>query len=181
MALLPPEFLDAVVAIGYETNGGERIWGASGFLYGRFLGSRGDEKQYQIFLVTNRHVVQQQKIIWLRFNPEADEPAEEFPAPLVESSGQPKWLGHPDPSVDVAVLPINVQTLRARKIRYFYLLNYGPNPLGKWNPTKSKAALPLRVIPLLRPKSIGCPRHLSGRQTRSQHLLREVASDTAGW
>ena len=57
MALIPPFFLDCVVAVGFPDEDGGKKWSASGFLYGKLVeeGSA-KEKTYEIFLVTNRHV-----------------------------------------------------------------------------------------------------------------------------
>ncbi len=52
MASIPPFFTDAVVAIGYEQQNGQVVWGASGFFYFHTL--RGD--QGRVYLVTNKHV-----------------------------------------------------------------------------------------------------------------------------
>lgn len=41
-------------------------------------GSRAEENKYKVFLVTNRHVLEGHESVWLRFNPEGDEPAREF-------------------------------------------------------------------------------------------------------
>ena len=71
-ALIPPSYLDCVVAIGRDVpfmvngapvieNGAVKLqWGpiASGFLYGAPTGEKSDKgKLYRVFLVTNRHVV----------------------------------------------------------------------------------------------------------------------------
>ena len=59
MALIPPFFLDCIVAIGLVADDGSHQWKASGFLYGSFIEDRPQtEKSYHVFLVTNRHVVE---------------------------------------------------------------------------------------------------------------------------
>ncbi len=64
MALIPPFFLDCVVAIGKQSAKGERLWIASGFLYAYYLGPglAGGEKSYRVFLISNRHVFADQDI-----------------------------------------------------------------------------------------------------------------------
>jgi len=47
VALIPPFFLDCVVAIGTDDYDAERVWIASGFLYGRYLKQEAAEKIYQ--------------------------------------------------------------------------------------------------------------------------------------
>lgn len=61
-AVLPPFFLSAVVAIGHTENvvGGTRWFTeGSGFFYGFLAQSDPDpaKRRYEIYLVTNRHVV----------------------------------------------------------------------------------------------------------------------------
>jgi S1-C subfamily serine protease len=119
MALVPPFFLDCIVAIGLITDTGTQ-WNASGFLYGEFLETSGDKKRYEIYLVTNRHVVEsKEKQLVLRFNPETETAAREFPINL-KHDGFPIWLSHPDKEIDVAVIPINAQLLKHEGIKFNY-------------------------------------------------------------
>lgn len=123
MALIPPFFLDCVVAIGFDTPKGERQYVATGFLFGKFLKQDGERRLYQVFLVTNKHVFEDSEVAWLRFNPEVDEPAKEFNLRLLDEKRQPIWLAHPDPEVDLAVIRINAPFLRENKIRFDYFRN----------------------------------------------------------
>jgi len=117
MALIPPFFLDCVVAIGTRPRRRAKAkWSASGFLYGQFISAEGDQKTYSIYLVTNRHVFARAKTVVLRFNPKGSEPAREFDERLRQPSGEPKWLAHPDPKIDIAVLPIIPAALDANGI-----------------------------------------------------------------
>jgi hypothetical protein len=83
-ALIPPFFLDCVVAIGVLVTGAQGVpktkWTASGFLYGDFV-KKVDEKssEYGVYLVTNRHVLDNKQLVFLRFNPREDKPAQEIP------------------------------------------------------------------------------------------------------
>lgn len=58
MALIPPAFLNTVVALGSPAQDGKILYNATGFMYGYSAGttSENGQKQYHIFLVTNRHV-----------------------------------------------------------------------------------------------------------------------------
>lgn len=121
MALLPPFFLDCVVAIGTKDEKGVASWLASGFLYGRLMENIVETgmKRYYIFLVTNRHVVEGKQAIVLRFNPTEALPAREFDLDLFRS-GAAIWTAHPDATVDVAVVPINADYLVAQGIKFSY-------------------------------------------------------------
>lgn len=112
MANLPPGFLDNVVAIGTPRDDGSIVWGATGFIYGKYVGDLPDaRKRYRTFIVTNRHVLVDKTAIALRFNPEAAEPAREYTVSLLKDDGSSRWVGHPDPSIDVAVMPFAGQRL----------------------------------------------------------------------
>ena len=57
MALIPPIFLDAVVAVGFAGDDGKRTYQATGFIYGHFQKQVDETKKvYLTYLVTNRHV-----------------------------------------------------------------------------------------------------------------------------
>jgi S1-C subfamily serine protease len=120
MALIPSFFLDCVVAIGFDTTGKGRQYVATGFLYGKLIAQEGEGKTYRIFLVTNKHVFNESKTTWLRFNPEGDEPAKEFEARLIDQNNNRTWLVHPDPEVDLAILSINANFLSEQGIRFSF-------------------------------------------------------------
>src|SRR2546421_364739 len=120
MALIPPFFLDCVVAIGALAPDGERtFWTGTGFLVGRFTGEidADDARSYHIYLVTNRHVLAGKDSVQVRFNPEGEDPARQFEITLAGKLGK-GWFVHPDPEVDVAVVPINPDALDNEKIKY---------------------------------------------------------------
>ena len=125
MALIPPFFLDCVVALGVTMSQGPTQWVASGFLYGDPVKQEQQEadstkKQYQVFLVTNRHVLDGPKGLSVRLNPEATQPAREFEVSLVDEAGKPLWTGHPDQAVDIGVIPVNASFLREEKIKFSF-------------------------------------------------------------
>jgi len=120
MALIPTFFLDCVVAIGFENAEKERHYAATGFLYGKLIKQEGESKNYRIFLVTNKHVFNDSKTAWLRFNPEGDEPAKEFEVLLMDSNNKQTWLVHPDPEVDLAIIGINAGFLSEQGIRFSF-------------------------------------------------------------
>lgn len=118
MALIPPFFLDTVVAIGTLNNQNETVWIGTGFLYGYLVTPPQDPKQYRVYLITNKHVIQTQNIIILRFNPQTDQAATDFREGLNDQDGNPTWTSHPDPNVDVAVLNINTEVLDQQGLIY---------------------------------------------------------------
>lgn len=118
MALIPPFFIDCVAAIGVDDAEGKRRWVASGFLYGLYVSDNEDgEKQYKVFLVSNRHVFEGVSRVYLRFNPQSDQSAREYPIDLTNTDDSPRWHAHPGPSIDVAVLPINFNVLKEHNMQ----------------------------------------------------------------
>ena len=57
MALLPPEYLDAVVALGIPTSSGSIQFSATGFFCSHPIRESEEKTDYGMFLVTNRHVL----------------------------------------------------------------------------------------------------------------------------
>src|SRR5207248_5351510 len=97
MALIPPFFLDAVVAVGFAGDDGKPIYRATGFIYAHFQKQISEnEKSYHVYLVTNRHVFEGKTKAFVRFNPESGESARQYVVDLVDASKNPIWLAHQD-------------------------------------------------------------------------------------
>lgn len=125
MALIPPFFMDCVVAIGVKGDEANATpqWIASGFLYGRLVKKEQDPKDslYAVYLVSNRHVFEKKKKLCLRFNPQADEAARSYDIDLQTPEGQQLWTANADQTLDVGVLSINIRQLQehAMKVAFF--------------------------------------------------------------
>ncbi|ATN06574.1 hypothetical protein CRN76_14755 [Chryseobacterium indologenes] len=114
MALIPPFFLDCVVGIGI-INGTDKQWIGTGFLFANFKENTSEhEKSYEVFLVTNKHVIQNLTNIVIRFNPQDDKPAKDYPISLNMNNK----IAHPDPAIDVAIIPINVNILKNEGMKF---------------------------------------------------------------
>lgn len=120
-ARIPPSWLNAVVAIG-RTESGARTWitEASGFFYGSLVQDDPDpaKRLYEIYLITNRHVIANHAQIEIRLNPKklSDQGAT-FPIPMIEpGTHRPTWFTHQDANVDVAGTRVNWQLLQDRGI-----------------------------------------------------------------
>ncbi len=130
--LVPPFFIDSVVAIGHkETIPGPNpgppqvkwVPEASGFLYGDFISKQGDQSLYTIYLVTNRHVILDHIAaaagpLSIRFNLQSPGSAREYDVPLNDEHGKPTWHAHPDSDVDLAVIKINGNFLKEQGAKY---------------------------------------------------------------
>lgn len=107
MALIPPIYMDCVVAIGTRRDGNLE-WVASGFIYGDLIIAE-PKRYYQRFLVTNRHVMEGIPNIILRFNPRDGAPAREI---VLSAGDKQRVTYHPNSAIDIAVLPIAGQSFR---------------------------------------------------------------------
>ena len=114
MAVIPPAWLDCVVAIGEGDADGDTRWMATGFFYVQVTERDGDHVRGKAYLVTNRHVLATRRAIKIRVNPSAAEPAREFSADLVDDSGKELWLHHDAEDIDVAVLPVDLGLLKSQ-------------------------------------------------------------------
>lgn len=127
MALIPPFFIDTVIAIGKQTGTGTSIqkqWIGTGFLYATFQCINPEDStksDYKINLVTNKHILLNQENIILRFNPQNGQAATDFPLALKKADGTDVWTGHQNPDVDVAVIRLNAKMIvdAGMKISYF--------------------------------------------------------------
>lgn len=124
MGLIPSLFLDAVVAVALPDESGKPRYCATGFLYGELIRQVSPGVgSYQVFLVTNRHVVDGERVAWLRFNPDGEKPAREYRLELYDSQERPLWFQHPDDLIDVAVVRITAQRLKDDGIRFDVFLS----------------------------------------------------------
>ena len=122
MALLPPFMLDAVVAIGVGDDEPKRRWVGTGFLYGQFE-KKLDEatKSYNVFLITNKHVFNGKRRVYLKFNSANTPGSKDYSVDLVSRNGKERWVGHPDQKVDVAVMPVNTNALKEELMKYAFI------------------------------------------------------------
>ena len=124
MALIPPRFLNTVVALGSPSNEGTMRYTATGFLYGYRSGAINEKKakKYWIYLVTNRHVFEnaakQAASLHARFNRPIGSESKIYTISLKSTDGSDTWIVHPNPNADVAVLQINPNLLKADGIEF---------------------------------------------------------------
>ena len=121
--MLPPFFLDSLVAIGVGKDVQRRRWVATGFIFGRFLEEivEKKEKRYQLWLITNKHVLDDLKEVFIKFNSAQEPDSKDYRVELIARNGRPRWVGNPDDNIDVAAIFLNASFLRAegRKFAHF--------------------------------------------------------------
>jgi hypothetical protein len=136
VALLPPDFLDAVVTIEIATGSEENPFGtmATGFLVAFSTSMKHpseDKRVVRVFLVTNRHVFNGVPEVYLKFN-KTDE-AKRYLLRLTGDRGGKQeaqlWDVHTDKRVDIALIPLDgwklkndgiiFKTIKDEHIAYF--------------------------------------------------------------
>ena len=123
MALLPPFFLDTVVAIGKGDDPKKRRWIGTGFLYGdRVQHTDNREKNGHIWLITNKHVLKESEKIYIKFNSATAPDSKDYPVRLVVD-GRPQWIGHQDDDTDVAAMLIDPGVLDSEDRKYQIVLS----------------------------------------------------------
>lgn len=122
MALLAQHNIQSLVAIGHRDPSGVFVCEASGFLVGFAINddTNPQEKLYQLFLITNRHVFDKKEKVSLRFN-STDESVKIFDQNLILDTGENIWLSHHDPNIDLAVMNVNANVLVENKINPMFV------------------------------------------------------------
>jgi S1-C subfamily serine protease len=121
MALIPPSYFDCVVAIGIKQTDGTNHWIGTGFLFGNYSTTNPEgQKLYNIYLVTNKHVFIDQTSVIIRFNPQDDKPATDYPVSLKDVDGKIIWTGHPDDKIDIALLSVDGAVLNKDGMKYSF-------------------------------------------------------------
>jgi len=117
MALIPPFYSNAVVAIGYNNSSKKIAWGASGFFYFHTLnGNNG-----RVYLVSNKHVFKSNAQIFLRLNPKVLDKPKGYALNLIDpQTNNELWRGHYSNKVDVAVIPVNFSHFLTDKMEVSY-------------------------------------------------------------
>lgn len=110
MALIPPKFLDAVIAIGKGGGEGiEPIWIGTGFLYARPIVDSPD--RIHMFMVTNRHIAEAAPNLTIALNISGQEP-KLFRLRAENEKGKKLWIPHPDGKTDLAITHIEGKNLQ---------------------------------------------------------------------
>lgn len=104
MAIIPPFFMDAVVALGIELPNHEKNWIGTGFLVGRK--EQTSSNLSTIYILTNKHVVKNQRQLFVRFSNNDVIGVKDLPMQLMNSNGVKNYTEHPSQNVDVVAIQI---------------------------------------------------------------------------
>jgi len=119
MALLNKAHFNSLVSIEIKKNRKHESI-ATGFLIGFISRNSKDSKKrlYRIFLITNRHVFDNLKSVFLRFNKKSGGSVR-FPVNLIINN-QTTWLAHNNKKVDLAMLTISPQILDKNNVEWLF-------------------------------------------------------------
>ena len=118
MALLPRTYMDTLVTISVNDNGNTLCIG-TGFLVGKFIKEEDGKRHYALFLITNKHVVQNQTVVYLGFNQFGVYATNEFKV-VLKNNNILNYSPHVDKSVDVVALILNAEVLNVSKSQYSF-------------------------------------------------------------
>lgn len=107
MSIIPDFFLDCVVSIGIKEPNDKNHFIGSGFLM--FVEKEPDNGY--IFLVTNKHVLDNQTKVFLRFNKTDLTTSKDYHLDLFKD-GKKYYSQHKDNDVDIAVVFLNINPVR---------------------------------------------------------------------
>lgn len=118
MALLPDFFKDCVVAIGIEIDKNseekQKMYIGTGFLVGYCINLQEKEpskKEYEIYLITNKHVVDKRKSILVKFNGKKETNTKDYNIPLIDNNGNKLYSCCDIDNVDIIAIQINPNVL----------------------------------------------------------------------
>lgn len=109
MAIIPPFFMDAVVALGTDLSSNKKHWVGTGFLVGRK--EQGDPTKSTVYIITNKHVVKDQQQLFVRFNNSGTAGVKDLPMYLRDKNGNLMYSQHPVQEVDIVAIQILPQVI----------------------------------------------------------------------
>lgn len=111
MVGIEKRFLNSVVALGISaptsTDKDHKKWVGTGFL----VGFHRDNDE--VYLITNKHVVENQAVLFIRFNTLDGAPAKDFPLQIKDEKGLIQFCFHPNHQVDIVAVSLNLDFLKS--------------------------------------------------------------------
>ena len=111
MAIIPEQFMNAVVAIGIDQfdADGKRIWIGSGFIVERKELQNSNFSTY--YIITNKHVIGNLRQIFMRFNSLSGAFVKDYNINLYDNMGHPLFSAHPNQGTDIIAIQFAPQAL----------------------------------------------------------------------
>lgn len=107
MSIIPKPFMNAVVAVGVETQNNQKAWIGTGFIVRR---KKKNNSEDTFYLITNKHVVANQTQIFIQFNSLKGDFVKGYSINLYKGK-ENVYTNHPDPKTDVIAVQIVPQVL----------------------------------------------------------------------
>lgn len=120
MALIPNFFIESVVTISVADNNNQKSCIGTGFLVGDLMENSQSVKKYGLYLITNKHVVKNQRRIFIGFNQNGGINSYDFPAELLDQNNHKLYSEHINPKVDIIALSINTSFLNNMNAKYHF-------------------------------------------------------------
>ena len=120
MAVIPQFFMDAVVSLGILLPTGNKVWIGTGFLVGRKESNNPDSST--VFIITNKHVVENQKYLLVRFNFTEINGVKDLKLPLVDENNKPIFSAHTNSNVDVVAIMINPNYIISNHLKLSFFI-----------------------------------------------------------
>ena len=116
MSIITNKILNSVVAIGTANpqNINDKFWIGTGFLVGYKKQNNYDD---EVFLVTNKHVVSNQQVLYIRFNIQNNSKGvEDYPLQIRDPKDNGYLFSlHPNINIDIVACSLNLQFLKDKK------------------------------------------------------------------
>lgn len=121
MALIPDIFLQSVISLTRLTQTNQPIGISTGFLYGKINKRENNKINGSLYLVTNRHVLENTFKLELKFDSIFSDNKNEIISLIKD--GNAIWTAHPDNEIDVAVIQLNGNYLNENKITHGFFMS----------------------------------------------------------
>ena len=118
MAIIPDFFMDAVVALGIPISGGKKHWVGTGFLVGRKEKEHPDKST--VYIITNKHVVKDQNLLYVRFNNSESVGVRDLPMSL-KVNDELLYTAHPLKNTEIVAVQILPHVIVDNKLRLSFM------------------------------------------------------------
>ena len=115
MSLVPQMYMDSVVCIGCKQNN-TTIWSGTGFI----VAKEKNEGEVWLYLITNKHVVDGEREIWIKLHNFTENRDVEICVPLVVN-GQILYSAHPNCNIDIVAINLNGSYFKENNLSTGYI------------------------------------------------------------
>lgn len=119
MAVIPNYFMESVVTISVMNHKNEKKCIGTGFLVGDLMCENSTTKKYGLYLITNKHVIDNKKQIYVGFNQRSSFSGIDFPINIVIGN-QKFYSEHINQDVDIIAISINASALNNNNVKYSF-------------------------------------------------------------